>query len=196
MEAVRVGLGVVGGLALAVLLPACRREEPARPDPVGAETDSVLPVASVPSTLEGLYAADVDFDGCWSWSWLGGFDNTALCATRAAEGSFELDFCRCTDFGPPFDHATRATGSGAGLALETVDQRISASVLYPARFEGVDCLVPDTSLPHLEKGEKLWGNPDGTEFAFRRAADGLVEENREGLKRFWESRAKETVGGE
>lgn len=170
-----------------MLLQACRQEEPAGPGVVGAEADSVVLVPSVPLALEGLYAADVTLDGSWLWNWFGGFDNTALGVTRSADGSFELDFCRCTDFGPPFDLATRATWSGRGLALATVDHRIDASVLYPARFDGVECLVPDTSLPHLEKGEKLWGNPDGKELAFRRAADGLLEENRAALKRFWES---------
>ncbi len=142
--------------------------------------------------LGDLYAGDVSLAGCWSWSWIPGFDNTALCAERTDEG-YELEFLRGTDFGPPWEHGTRAVASEGGWRLVSEHDSIDVQHLFPARFQGEDCLVPDSALQPFAAGALPWGNPDGREYAFRRAEDGHVRRVREELTAFWDSLG--TTGG-
>jgi hypothetical protein len=158
-----------------VLLAACSSRSSEGKAQVGP-----IKACQVPEPLRKLSARDIPLEGYWEWTWMPGYDFTALSVRRIEEERFELDLHRWTDFGHVEDGLVTARWSGAGLVLDS-SNRWFPTVLYPARFEGEECLVPIEGLERLHTGNPLWSNPSPQEeqqYAFRRVPDGSMEKVR------------------
>src|SRR5262245_3158605 len=92
------------GSLLVFALAACSSKEPATPDAMALRVEST----AVPASLRGLFAPDFDLEGCWNWSWLPGFDSTALCVRRTNGETFALEFLHSTDYAPPSESSVQA----------------------------------------------------------------------------------------
>jgi hypothetical protein len=147
-----------------VLLLGCTRE-PSAPAPL----DDIA--AALPAALRPVFARDLDVEGLWRAHWLMGYDGSEVRIRRTGSTTFALDFLRVTDFGL-MSSSTVATSSGGGLQLLAPEVLFQTPirVLYPARVDGRECLVPDVFVERLEQGKSLW-LMDGDEFAFLRIAE-------------------------
>lgn len=131
-----------------------------------AKEERALPVG-VPAELAETFDADVEVEGSWVWDWLPGYDATYMSVKAADEKTFEVEFVRSTDVGS-FQLATRATRTAAGLRVDRKGSDQFPAVLYPARIDGEECLVPDQAI----------GGGADEGHAFRRTEDGAVERMR------------------
>jgi len=131
----------------------------------GAEEERALPVG-VPEELRRTFDANVEAEGDWVWFWDPGYDTSCMRVKAVDEETLEIWLGRFTCFGM-FQLATRATRTAAGIRLDHKDPMFP-EVLYPARFDGEERLVPDEAI-----GRHAW---DRYGNAFRRDEGDVVEE--------------------